>query len=94
MTIGKTSFRMRERNTWKVDDADPANASYGSETDCAIKPAGRELRLISEFFVTSDERDFHLALRRRLFEDGDLAREKKRGKVDPPGFSLTVKTVW
>ena len=83
MTIRNTKYHMQEKNTWKVNDKDPARATYEAVTDYTIRPAGRELRLHAKFRMTSDEKNFYLTASRELFEARKLVREKKWEKTIP-----------
>jgi putative CocE/NonD family hydrolase len=83
MTIRDTKYHMQEKNTWKVNDKDPAHATYEAETNYTIRPPGRELRLIAKFRMTSDEKNFYLTAIRELFEAKKLVREKKWEKTIP-----------
>ncbi|MCX5883467.1 MAG: hypothetical protein NTU74_17240, partial [Deltaproteobacteria bacterium] len=83
MTIRGTQYHMQEQNTWKVNDKDPAHATYEAMTDYSIQPPGRELRLIVKFRMASDEKVFHLTTIRQLFEAKELIREKKWEKSIP-----------
>lgn len=83
MTIRETKFQMQEKNTWKVNDKDPAHASYEAVTNYTIRPPGRELRLLVHFRMASDETNFTLTTTRQLFEDKELVREKKWLKTIP-----------
>ena len=51
---------MQEQNTWKVNDNDPAHATYEAVTNYAISLPNREFRLIVTFNMASDETNFHL----------------------------------
>ena len=83
MTIRNTQYHMQEKNTWKVNDKDPAHASYEAVTNYAILPPGRELRLIVKFRMDSDEKNFNLTTIRQLYEAKALVREKKWEKTIP-----------
>ncbi|MFA6411390.1 MAG: CocE/NonD family hydrolase [Syntrophales bacterium] len=77
MTIRNTKYHMQEKNTWKVNDKDPAHATYEAVTNYTIRPPGRELRLNVKFRMASDEKNFNLTTTRQLFEGKELVREKK-----------------
>ena len=83
MTIGQTNYHMQEQNTWKVADNDPAHATYEALTNYAIQPPNRTVRLIVNFRMESDEKDFHLTTIRRLYENDKLVREKEWKKTIP-----------
>ena len=83
MTIRDTKYHMQETNTWKVNDKDPARATYEAVTNYTIRPPGRELRLIANFRMTSDEKNFYLTATRELFEAKKLVREKKWERTIP-----------
>jgi uncharacterized protein len=77
MTIGEKSYHLKEQNTWKVDDDDPAHATYESETNYTISPPGRELHLKVHFRMAGDEKSFNLTETRQLLENDEIVREKK-----------------
>ncbi|HRV24815.1 MAG TPA: hypothetical protein P5046_06300 [Sphaerochaeta sp.] len=79
---------MHEKNTWKVNDNDPARATYEAVTQYTIRPPARELRLIAKFRMTSDEKNFYLTLTRELFEAKKLVREKRSGKRRFPAGTI------
>lgn len=83
MTIGNIKYHMQEKNTWKVNDKDPARVAYEAVTNYTIRPQGRELRLNATFHMTSDEKNFYLTLVRELFEANKLVRSKKWDKTIP-----------
>ena len=83
MTIRDTRYHMQEKNTWKVNDKDPAHATYEALTNYTIRPPGRELRLNVNFRMASDEKNFYLTTIRQLFEAQELVREKKWEKTIP-----------
>ena len=83
MTIRNTKYHMQEKNTWKVNDKDPAHATYEAVTNYAIQPPGRELSLVVNFRMASDEKNFNLTTIRQLFEAKKLVREKKWEKTIP-----------
>lgn len=85
MTIRGTHFQMREKNTWKVHDRDPAHATYEAVTSYGINPPGRKLRLDVHFRMASDEKTFRLTTTRRLYENEGLVREKKWERTIPRG---------
>jgi len=86
MTIRATTYHMQEKNTWKVNDNDPAHATYEAVTNYTIRPPGRELKLTATFRVASDEKNFNLSVLRQLFENNKLVREKKWDKAIPRKF--------
>jgi len=86
MTIRSTKYHMQEKNTWKVNDNDPAHATYEAVTNYTIRPPGRELKLTATFRVASDEKNFNLSVLRQLFENNSLVREKKWDKAIPRKF--------
>lgn len=83
MTIRETNYHMQEQNTWKVNDSDPAHATYESETNYTISPPDRELHLKVKFKMASDEKSFNLTETRQLFQNGTAIREKKWNKTIP-----------
>ncbi|HQN19377.1 MAG TPA: CocE/NonD family hydrolase C-terminal non-catalytic domain-containing protein, partial [Syntrophobacteraceae bacterium] len=83
MTIRRTRYHMQEKNTWKVNDKDPAHAIYEAVTNYTIQPPGRELSLIVKFRMASDEKHFNLTTVRQLFEARKLVREKKWEQAIP-----------
>lgn len=83
MTIGETKYHIQEQNTWKVNDNDPAHATYEALTNYSISPPDRKILLKVNFRMTSDEKSFHLTLLRQLFEDNEIVREKKWKKSIP-----------
>jgi putative CocE/NonD family hydrolase len=83
MTIRDTAYHTQEKNTWKVNDKDPAHATYEAVTDYTIRPPGGELRLLVTFRMASDEKNFILTETRQLFKNKDLVREKKWDKTIP-----------
>ncbi|MBA4393419.1 MAG: hypothetical protein C0407_07685 [Desulfobacca sp.] len=83
MTIRETKYHLQEKNTWKVNDKDPARATYEAVTNYAIRPPGRDLGLKVIFRMTSDEKNFYLTTNRQLFESKKLVREKKWEKTIP-----------
>jgi uncharacterized protein len=83
MTIRDTKYHMQEKNTWKVNDKDPAHATYEAMTDYTIQPPGRDLRLVVKFNMASDEKNFNLTTIRQLFEAEELIREKKWERTIP-----------
>lgn len=76
MTIRSTKYHMEEQNTWKVNDKDPAHATYEAVTNYSIQPPDRDLHLTCKFRMASDEKNFSLTVTRQLFEDKELVREK------------------
>jgi len=83
MTIRDTRYHMQEKNTWKVNDKDPAHATYEAVTNYSIRPPGRDLGLNVKFRMASDEKNFYLTTTRQLFESKKLVREKKWEKTIP-----------
>ena len=66
-----------------MSDKDPAHATYEAVTNYAISPPGREIRLIVNFTMTSDEKNFNLTESRQLLENQQVVREKKWSKTIP-----------
>ncbi len=85
MTIRDREYHMQEQNTWKVNDRDPAHATYEAETSYTISPPGRELELRAHFRMASDEKSFHLTETRTLLENDKVQREKKWSRSIPRG---------
>jgi putative CocE/NonD family hydrolase len=83
MTIRDTEYHMKEKNTWKVNDNDPAHASYEAVTNYTVNPPDRKLRLNVKFRMDSDVKNFTLTETRKLFENEELVREKKWEKTIP-----------
>ncbi len=75
-----TTWRFRPK---RVNDKDPARATYEAVTNYTIRPPGRELRLVTKFRMASDEKNFYLAATRELFEAKKLVREKRWEKTIP-----------
>ncbi|GEM_PF-3553692 len=80
-----SEYHLQEQNTWKVNDKDPAHATYEAETNYTISPPGREIKLKVHFRMASDEKSFHLTETRTLLENGKVVREKKWSKSIPRG---------
>jgi uncharacterized protein len=85
MTIRDRGYHMKEQNTWKVNDKDPAHAAYEARTDYTITPPGKELRLMVHFRMASDEKDFTLTDTRQLYENSTMVREKTWNRAIPRG---------
>ncbi|MDQ7823968.1 MAG: CocE/NonD family hydrolase [Candidatus Eremiobacteraeota bacterium] len=85
MTIRETTYHMVEQNTWKVNDSDPAHATYEAVTNYTITPPDRELTLKVHFRMASDEKNFNLTETRELLENGKVVREKKWSRAIPRG---------
>ncbi len=83
MTIRGTKYHLQEKNTWKVNDKDPARATYEAVTNYTIRLTGRELRLNGTFRMSSDEKNFYLTVTRELLEAKNLIRTKKWEKTIP-----------
>ncbi|MEQ8169654.1 MAG: CocE/NonD family hydrolase [Candidatus Eremiobacterota bacterium] len=81
--IGDINYCRNELNTWKVNDKDPAHASYKAVTDYDIYLPDRNIRLTSIFNFISDEKTFKLTVTRQLFENEEIVREKKWSKSIP-----------
>jgi predicted acyl esterase len=75
-TIRNVTYHRNERNTWRVNDKDPARASYKAETVYDILLPGRKIRLTADFGLKSDERTFYLTVTRKLYENGTIVRER------------------
>lgn len=85
MTIRDTKYHMVEKNTWRVNDNDPAHANYEAMTDYTIQPPGRKIKLKMKFSLVSDEENFNLTTIRQLFDGDELVREKRWMKTIPRG---------
>ena len=83
MTIRDTQYHMQEKNTWKVNDKDPARASYEATTTYTVTPPEREIKVVARFRMTSDEKDFILSETRQIWENQEMVREKKWEKTLP-----------
>ena len=83
MTIRETTYHTKEQNTWKVNDNDPAHATYESELNYIITPPDREIHLKVNYRMASDEKSFNLMETRQLLQDGEVVREKKWSKSIP-----------
>jgi predicted acyl esterase len=81
--IGDKTYCRKELNTWKVNDNDPAHASYKAVTTYDIYLPDRDIRLIGIFNFTSDEKTFNLNVTRRLLENEEIVREKKWNRLIP-----------
>jgi hypothetical protein len=82
-TIGDVSVKRHEKNRYTARDADPAHASYTALSEYAIDLPGRALRFDGQCNVTSDEKNFHIEVTRRLSENGKIVREKRWDKTIP-----------
>jgi len=85
MTIRERGYHMKEQNTWKVNDRDPAHATYEAVTDYTISPPDREIELLVHFRISSDEKFFHLKEKRTLLENDKVVREKEWSRSIPRG---------
>jgi hypothetical protein len=85
MTIRERGYHMKEQNTWKVNDRDPAHATYEAVTDYTISPPDREIELLVHFRMSSDEKFFHLKEKRTLLENDKVVREKEWSRSIPRG---------
>ncbi|MGV8121390.1 MAG: hypothetical protein AB2L14_16635 [Candidatus Xenobiia bacterium LiM19] len=83
--IRDREYHMKEQNTWKVNDRDPAHAVYEAVTNYTISPSGREIELEVHFRMASDEKFFHLTETRTLLENDKVVREKKWSRSIPRG---------
>lgn len=83
MTIADRSYHMQEKNTWKVNDNDPAHATYEAVTDYTIAPTDREIHLKVHFKMASDEKSFNLMETRQLLENDEVVGEKKWSRSIP-----------
>ncbi|HWQ19069.1 MAG TPA: CocE/NonD family hydrolase, partial [Methanotrichaceae archaeon] len=68
-TIRNTSYNYTENNAWRVNDKDPAHATYETETNYKIALPDRVIDLIGIFSLASDEKSFNLTVTRRLLEN-------------------------
>ncbi len=82
-TINNVTYHRVERNTWKVNDNNPAHASYKAETVYDILLPGRKIRLIGNFSILSDEKTFNLVVKRKIFENGTVIRERSWNESIP-----------
>lgn len=82
-TIRNTSYNYTENNAWRVNDKDPAHATYETETNYRIALPDRVIDLIGIFSLASDEKSFNLTVTRRLLENDIVVREKTWNEVIP-----------
>lgn len=75
-TINGTEYRYAEFNQWKVNDHDPANATFHAVRTDEVTTSGRVLNLTDTYSVAASTGSFNLTLVRRLSENGILNREK------------------
>lgn len=81
--LGDVSIRRLENNVFKVQDNEPAKASYQAVADYSVDLPGRSIHLDNRCEMRSDETHFNLTVTRRLTEDGKVVREKRWDKRIP-----------
>jgi hypothetical protein len=80
------TFRTVERYTWRVNDNDPANASFHAEKSDEFILPGRVLVMEGLCHLSSNETTFNLTFTRRLTENGDVVAEKTWNEIIPRKF--------
>ncbi len=84
--VPKRSFRNTEVNLYRVNENDPADASFrGDETHRILTP-GRLLELRSTLEVRSDAQMFYVVFTRRVLENDRLVRERQWAEDVPRNF--------
>jgi hypothetical protein len=76
-------FRTTERNVYRVDEREPADAGFRGDASHRIEMTGRVLELRSSLEVRSDARSFHVVFTRRILENERLVRERQWAEQVP-----------
>jgi len=75
--VPKRSFESTERNLYRVNENDPADASFRGDETHRIQMPGRLVELRSTLEVRSDATTFHVVFTRRILENDRLVRERQ-----------------
>ncbi len=75
--LPKRSFRSSERNVYRVNEGDPADAAFRGDESHRIEMPGRVVELRSSLEVRSDARTFFVVFTRRILENERLVRERQ-----------------
>jgi len=84
--IGEKDFASSEFYTYSVRDGDPARAVFNGMRRNVFNIPGKSITLSCLFDVTSDEQFFFITIKRILFENGTLIREKTWNETIPRDF--------
>jgi O-methyltransferase involved in polyketide biosynthesis len=81
---GREDYRERiEHRTW---DKEPWNTAMEGEHEITVTLPDRLLKWEADLLFSSDRENFHYRYTRRLFEDGELLREKTWTETIPRDF--------
>lgn len=81
--VNETLYHSIQHNIWKVKDTDPAHAKYSSDVSDGITLGDRVLNVSGLYTLDSDGNNFNLTVIRRIFENGELKREKVWNELIP-----------
>ncbi|MDH5566465.1 MAG: CocE/NonD family hydrolase [Myxococcales bacterium] len=76
-----------ERNAYETHDLRPAASRFSGEGGRRIVIDDRTLEFVSTIDVRSDEKDFHVTIRRTIRENGELIRERTWAESIPRDFN-------
>ena len=79
-------YRTSEQLVYRTRDDCPAESSFRGEGEWKMAASGRVVQVKAEVDVRSDATVFHVAVKRRLYENGALVREKEWQEDIPRDF--------
>jgi putative CocE/NonD family hydrolase len=79
-------YSFTELNLYETDEKDPARSGFLGEASDTIELPGRKIVLLTNGEIASDEKNFHLTFRRRIYENDKLLRNREWKETIPRDF--------
>jgi hypothetical protein len=80
-------YHATEKNTYETEEKDPARSRFLGEDSDRIELPGRILYLLTNIEIRSDEKSFHVAFIRQIFENDKLVRRREWKETVPRMFN-------
>jgi hypothetical protein len=87
------NWRIKDRHyaskfivSYSVNTEDPAQAAFCGQGEYTVAMQGRKIEIYSTTHVTSDIKEFHVTVTRKIFQNGDLLKTRTWEKSIPRDF--------
>ena len=85
--IGDRRFQATEKNYYETNEKNPAETRFIGEDSDRIELSGRNIYLLTNVEIRSDEKSFQVTLLRQIFENGKLVRRREWKEAIPRMFN-------
>lgn len=80
-------YHATEKNYYETNEKNPARSRFLGEDSDRIELPGRTIYLLINIEIRSDEKNFHVALVRQIFENDKLVRRREWKETVPRMFN-------